>query len=232
MQPTSHSNSRSNANEAVGPKNELLSSPDQSSNLVQAGQVLKPAFDAGKNTVQWVMQDNEGTQRPSSIVTAPPPHATQGAGLETPVLSPTSDVTSPTESSYGSHHWHISPPSIQQPGWLGGDGREIRFVGQGFIPEEDPNYPNYPHYRKAYPNGNGFGGYGRYPGPPHRAYNQVGYERPFATQSNKVWPRSRKQWAELAGWPKVPCGNVEYTQVAEVMPYPNQAASSCFDCVS
>lgn len=210
--------------EPVSLKDESFGAGHQPPNVVRAGQVLKPTLSPGKRSVHWIMQDINGEQKPISFGKTASSPALPGSKFESPILSPVSDDA--MKAAIEPCGWNVSSTGMSRSGWLGGDGREIRFVGQGLIAEVDPNSRvNTPSYANA----NSVAYHKRHQGPRHGPTDR---SDGFGSPVSKVWPRSRKQWAELAGWPKVPCGNIEYAQVAEVLPHPNVPATHCFDCVN
>ena len=143
-------------------------------------------------------------------------------------VSPTSDDSSSLKTpSPGQHHaWTIGAGGYHaRPyGWKGGDGHEISFSGYGPQAEMNPHipvnmlfFPNHRPMRSAHTRGNVF------------------------SPSPKVWPRSQKQWAELAkmtaasGMQAVqPCGNMDFVSAAEQFPSVYDRSSRggfCGDCV-
>lgn len=114
--------------------------------------------------------------------------------------------------------WAIGS-SLNSPGvyaWSGGDGREIKFVGWGPDAERDPGTPvNFAfHPRKTNT---------------ERGPRMIGDEDD--TNSPPLAPRSREQWAQKMGYPKIPCSTMEVIDAYEILPNPfeHQEASYCFD---
>ena len=214
--------------EAGGSGSVFNDSPSMSAkcfNQVRAGQVLKPTLSPGKKNLQWILQDIDGQERPISFGRAPPPPPPPGTFSDgSPAISPTSDDTSPFKTPQGHHAWTIGASFTSRPyGWKGGDGQEISFSGYG--PQTEYN-PMSPVNMMFFPS--------NHSSPlqqPHGS-NSPGNQY----QSPKVWPRSQKQWAELAGYnnvaTKVPCGNMEFVSAVEHMPMwaPESAMGYCNDC--
>ncbi|KAI6859260.1 hypothetical protein KC323_g6662 [Hortaea werneckii] len=207
-------------------------------NEVKAGQVLKPTLSPCKKSVNWTVMDLDGKQKPVSF----------GRAGRSPVpLTETqqshNDIAVASPSSEGSGPWTIGSgtpaPSRSSYGWKGGDGKEIRFQGYGPQAERNTRSP----VRMQY---------GRHAGYHGRASSSLSY-RPFytspfsntqlspfnvqeendspPTSSERVWPRSRKQWAEMMGYSHVPCGNIEITQATEALPLGNPAYGCCHKCM-
>lgn len=149
--------------------------------------------------------------------------------LNLPLASKENDVNLARENAYT---WRIGPSSASHGprfGWCGGDGREICFSGYGPQAEYNPNAPvNIQFFPAPFHNntriGNGLGA----SNVPRRGgrYNVVD----DASPTPKVWPRSRKQWAELVGSQKMPCGNMEITDASESIPLTQPLAGVCNTC--
>jgi len=172
------------------------------------------------------MQDTNGEEKTISFGRAPPPLNPPASDLRTPSVSPNSADTSPFITPYTPSAWNTA--GVSKSGWLGGDGKEIRFVGDGHYIEHDPNSPVNPRFNNST---RGLGMYGRDSSPRYGAASVRAWDTPKAQPAPKVWPRSRRQWAELASYPKVPCGDVEYMEAAEVLPHAIPGVTHCFDCV-
>ncbi|KAI7282228.1 hypothetical protein KC345_g3633 [Hortaea werneckii] len=209
-------------------------SPDE----VKAGQVLKPTLGPGKKSFNWTVMDLDGKQKTVSFGRA--------GRSPVPVMDSQhdhNDIAVASPSSEGSGPWTIGSgtraPSRSSCGWKGGDGKEIRFQGHGAQAERNTHSPVRVQY------GHHAGYYGR-AGSSH-SY-KVPYTSPFSniqvnsfnaqeendsppTSSQRVWPRSRKQWAEMMGYSHVPCGNIEITQATEALPLGNPAFGCCHKCM-
>lgn len=145
----------------------------------------------------------------------------------TPHISPTSDDTSPRYTpEYSPRGWTIGALRSSNIygntyGWKGGDGKEIKFTGWGPDAERDPNHPvNFNFHGHVSSLGRASRGHmddSDLPDPP-------------------LAPRSRAQWAQMAGYTKVPCGDVEVTHATENLvgstPFAQQVAGYCFDCTA
>ncbi|KAF2773349.1 hypothetical protein EJ03DRAFT_371275 [Teratosphaeria nubilosa] len=175
----------------------------------------------------------------------------QVTGL-TPVISPQSDDTGPLprlpvlpnptlpSTALGMNQpfaWQINPNTTTQPGqgsvwpqlgmsgtygWSGGDGKEIRFTGYGPYAEHDPNQSV--HMQFFAPN---LSKQAQYRGGA-RSARRPREDEPSPTP--KVWPRSMKQWAELAGAQKVPCNKAEVVSSAEIIPMADPNVALCNEC--
>ncbi|KAK5128096.1 hypothetical protein LTR08_004201 [Meristemomyces frigidus] len=193
---------------------------------VQVGQVLKSALSPGKKSVKWTLQDTDGQEKPVTFGRAAPPphdgHANDTVTYDTPIMSPTSDDTSPIKTPLSAHAWTIGSggfaPAVY--GWKGGDGKEISFSGYGPHAERDPNSPMNVRFFNERSNA--------YGSAPPMASPSSASENAFP--SPKVWPRSMKQWAELAGYNRVPCASMEIMGAVEQMPGALQSAGLCNDC--
>ncbi|KAH9838174.1 hypothetical protein Tdes44962_MAKER08230 [Teratosphaeria destructans] len=170
----------------------------------------------------------------------------------TPVMSPDSDGTgplprlpvllnpAPPSTGFGMYQpfaWQIHPNATVQSGqdrvwphrgtsntygWTGGDGKEIRFTGCGPYAEQDPNQSVRmqffaPNLGRQAPNRGGA-----------KSARRPREDEPSPTP--KVWPRSMKQWAELAGTQTVPCNKAEVVSSAEMMPMADANVALCNDC--
>ena len=186
---------------------------------VHAGQVLKPSLSPGKKTVQWTLQEINGQEKPVSFGRAAAPVALEPYYIDPPLISPTSDDTSPIKTPHSNQRdtqaWTIGSAGFLPYGWKGGDGKEISFRGHGPHAERDPNSPVYFQGKTT--------SYGLTDGRSMRSP-----ETP--SSSPKVWPRSRRQWAEMAGYSKVPCGDVEITHAGEYIPLAQPMTGVCGNC--
>ena len=198
---------------------------------VQVGQVFKPALSPGKKNVHWTLQDVDGKSKPVTFGRAPPPSTPDPNDVvtgDTPFVSPRSDDTSPLKTPHSVQAWTIGSGGYAPGpyGWKGGDGKEISFRGYGPHAERDPNSPINMHYFGGGARSSSFGGTTIRSGfsPPGTFEN--------TSPSPMVWPRSRRQWAELAGYNKVPCGNVEIAAGVEQIPFSAPSAGHCNDCVA
>ncbi|RMY75197.1 hypothetical protein D0863_02746 [Hortaea werneckii] len=209
-----------------------------SSNEVKAGQVLKPTLSPSKKSVNWTVMDLDGKQKPVSFGRAGrspmPLTETQQSHNDIAVASPSSEGSGPWTIGSGT-----PAPSRSSYGWKGGDGKEIRFQGHGPQAERNTRSP----VRMQY------GRHGGYHGRASSSHSyRVPYASPFSntqlysfnaqeendsppTSSERVWPRSRKQWAEMMGYSHVPCGNIEITQATEALPLGNPAFGCCHKCM-
>lgn len=199
---------------------------------VQAGQVLKPSISPSKS-VRWTVQDLNGQQRPVSFgrAPAPPPPADYDmATVGTPIISPTSTDTSPLKTPHNTGTWTIGSDGYTTRsgpyGWKGGDGKEIRFQGYGPHAKRDPNTPVNMQY---------LGGDGRASdsigASPSSTCSRLRSSVDKSSPSQRVWPRSRKQWAEFVGLSQKPCGNVEVLEAVESVPFGEPRTGFCNRCV-
>ncbi len=188
---------------------------------VQAGQVLTPSLSPGKKSVRWMMKDLDGTETPLKFGRAPPPSGAPVYMPSTPILSPTSNDTTPMKTPFSARGWRIGSAHARSPyGWKGGDGKEIRFVGYGPHAERDPNTPvSFDYNRSTISLATA-------------SSNRWTSDGETWSQTNGVAPKSQRQWAEKLGYPKVPCGSVEITQATEEMPFGSQLAGYCYDCAA
>ncbi|KAK6390239.1 hypothetical protein LTR65_005839 [Meristemomyces frigidus] len=206
-----------------------------SPNGVRVGQVLKAALSPGKKSVKWTLQETDGQEKPVTFGRAPPPFAPVSDDImtgDTPLVSPTSDDTSPLKSPHSApspHAWTIgSGDGGFAPGyygWKGGDGKEISFTGYGPNAERDPNSP----VNMQFFNNCRAGHFGA--SPPRADLCSPGSSGENVSPSPKVWPQSRRQWAELAGYSKVPCGSMEIMDAVEQIPLASPTFGYCHDCV-
>lgn len=194
---------------------------DGSPHGVQAGQVLKPGFSPGKRTVQWMLQHVDGKETPIKFGRAPPPEVGLACEPSTPTISSTSDDTSPLKTPHTLNRWHIGSASSRNPyGWVGGDGKEIKFVGYGPYAERNPNsVVNFnfhgltSSYGTSVPNG-------------------FTEDIENFRSADYVAPRSQRQWAQKLGYHNVTCGDVEITHAVEQLPFGSQLAGYCHDCMA
>ncbi|KAI7371496.1 hypothetical protein KC354_g522 [Hortaea werneckii] len=208
-----------------------------SSNEVKAGQVLKPTLSPSKKSINWTLMDLDGKQKPVSLGRAgrsPVPLVeTQYSNNDIAVASPSSEGSGPWTIGSGA-----PAPGRSSYGWKGGDGKEIRFRGYGLLAERNAHSP----IRMKYGRHAGYHGHTSgsqsYKAPYTSPLNNADLD-PFNGQeengfppasSQKVWPRSRKQWAEMMGYSHVPCGNIEITQATEALPLGNHAFGCCHKC--
>ncbi|KAK5122897.1 hypothetical protein LTR85_003462 [Meristemomyces frigidus] len=204
-----------------------------SPNGVQVGQVLKPALSPGKKSVKWTLQDTDGQEKPVTFGRAPAPIMTATEDTvtgETPLVSPTSDDTSPIKtphSAHGAHAWTIGSNGFTPGyyGWKGGDGKEISFTGYGPNAERDPNSAVNMQFFNGRP-----GAFAASP-PSAGMGSLADGSRENSSPTPKVWPKSMRQWAELAGYNKVPCGSMEITDAVEQSPFASPTFGYCNDCV-
>ncbi|RMY41187.1 hypothetical protein D0866_00775 [Hortaea werneckii] len=209
-----------------------------SPNEVKAGQVLKPTLSPSKKSVNWTVMDLDGKQKPVSFGRAGrsplPLTESQYSHNDIAVVSP---------SLEGSGPWTIGSgtpvPSRSNYGWRGGDGKEIRFQGYGPQAERNTHTPVRMQYgRHTGPHGQA-GGRQSYKVPYTSPFSNIQLNTPSVqeenesppTSSKRVWPRSRKQWAEMMGYSHVPCGNIEITQATEALPLGNPAFGCCHKCM-
>lgn len=174
---------------------------------IEAGAVLKPELDPNTNTIQWVRQTDDGNKELVHFGRAPPPD-------NTPSISPSSVDTSParfpfTPSPGNARRWRIDSLMNNKYGWKGGDGREISFIGSGANAERDPNPPTDVNFGYQGHGNPSFGISARLVGP-----DEDGSDSP------PLAPRSREQWAKLAGLPRVPCSEFN-VKAAEMIPRPS-----------
>ncbi|CAK3748303.1 Hypothetical predicted protein [Lecanosticta acicola] len=185
----------------------------------QAGHVLQPEVDPSTNRLQWVVRDGTGNSHPINLGRAAAPSS---GSPGTPALSPRSDDTSPRRSPPSPPRgWSIASAASMRGryGWAGGDGREIKFRGYGPDAERDPNTPvNFSVQNRA-------GSYGVV-GP-----RMIGGGEDDEDWSAPLAPRSRRQWAEMMGYPKIPCDRVEITSACETsVPLDPKGWGYCWDC--
>jgi hypothetical protein len=192
-----------------------------SPNNVQMDQVLKPnLINPRKKTVQWMLQDIDGTETPAKFGRAPAPSAMPVFSPSTATISSRSEDTSPPKTPNSVRGWQIGSTLSHIPyGWTGGDGKEIKFVGYGPHAERDPNSViNFNFQGRT----SSFG-----------AATSNGYHEEKANFSHEyVAPRSQRQWAEKLKYHKVPCGDVEITHAVEHIPFGSQLANCCHDCMA
>jgi len=198
---------------------------------VQVGQVFKPALSPGTKNVHWTLQDIDGQSKPITFGRSPPPCTPVTDDMvtgDTPFISPRSDDTAPLKSPRSVQAWTIGSGGYAPGpyGWKGGDGKEISFRGYGPHAERDPNSPINMQYFGGGGRASSFGGTTMGSG-----FSPPGSFENIST-SPKVWPRSRRQWAELAGYNKVPCGNMEIAVAAEQIPFGVPSAGYCNDCIA
>ncbi|KAI6852402.1 hypothetical protein KC364_g733 [Hortaea werneckii] len=209
-----------------------------SSNEVEAGQVLKPTLSPGKKSVNWTVMDLDGKQKTVSF----------GRAGRSPVPLMDSqhdhnDIAVASPSSEGSGPWTIGSGtrahSRSSYGWKGGDGKEIRFQGHGAQAERNTHSPirvQYGHHAGYHGRASSSHSY-RVPYTSHfsniqlNSFNAQEENDSPPTSSQRVWPRSRKQWAEMMGYSHVPCGNLEITQVTEALPLGNPSFGCCHKCM-
>ncbi|KAI7368920.1 hypothetical protein KC354_g2328 [Hortaea werneckii] len=209
-----------------------------SPNEVKVGQVLKPTLSPSKKSVNWTVMDLDGKQKPVSFGRAGRSPAPLMEGQhnhhDIAVVSPTSEGFGPWTIGSGT-----PAPSRSNYGWKGGDGKEIRFQGYGPQAERNTHTPVRMQYgRHAGPYGQ-IGGNQSYKVPYTSPFSNIQLNTPNVqeenesppTSSQRVWPRSRKQWAEMMGYSHVPCGNIEITQATEALPLGNPAFGCCHKCM-
>ena len=192
-----------------------------SPNNVQVDQVLKPTFiNPRKKTVQWMLQDLDGTETPAKFGRAPVPSAMPVFLPSTATISSRSDDTSPVKTPNSLRGWQIGSTLSHIPyGWTGGDGKEIKFMGYGPHAERDPN---------SVVNFNFQGRTASFGAATSNGY----HEEKENISHDYVAPRSQRQWAEKLGYHKAPCGDVEITHAVEQIPFGSQLANYCHDCMA
>nr|POE62954.1 hypothetical protein CFP56_03857 [Quercus suber] len=199
----------------------------ESHHQVQTGQVLRPLLSSDKAHVQWTMRDINGHEHPvnfgrAAIPMLPPQHddphtpvwahaSTRSPHTPPQTGSDDTPATGPKTWSIGVNHT-FSPWSPSYA-WRGGDGKEIRFSGHAPHAEKNPNDPAIIEF------------YGR-SGTPYR--HDQNYQRKQETAS-RFWPKSKRQWAELAGTSIQPCDDMQILSAIEQIPYV-PALGWCNDC--
>lgn len=128
------------------------------------------------------------------------------------ITATTKDAPSSAEPALSSpRSWTYSSPLTDgsyQSRWSGGNGREIKFTGDGPRAERyhtaawSPPSPlaHTSKYDKSGP---------RFIGPTVHAQGSM---------SPPLAPRSRRQWAEMLGYPQVPCQDIEVADAMEMLP--------------
>nr|POE68808.1 hypothetical protein CFP56_66822 [Quercus suber] len=193
----------------------------------QVGQVLKPLLSPGKAYDQWNVRDTDGHEHPvhfgrAAVPMSPMHHADNC----TPRGGPSSNMSphTPTKEAQDgtpftqAKTWSVGSNRSFSPwspsyGWRGGDGKEIRFSGNAPHAEKNPNDPAIMEY------------YGR-SGALYRHGRNFEHKQENAP---KFWPRSRRQWAELAGTSDQPCGDMHILSAIEQIAYA-PALGWCNDC--
>ncbi|KAK3067142.1 hypothetical protein LTR53_016159 [Teratosphaeriaceae sp. CCFEE 6253] len=185
-----------------------------SQHSVQVGQVLSPTFIPGKKRVQWDADEPHGSQKAISSHDAS--RAVPYEDNSTPVISPTSNDTSPMKTPHSAPAWTIGAGYDTKPyGWAGGAGKEIAFTGCGPQAEYNAMSPVDMQYHAV-------------PWVPEPAVPR----RVYKPQQPKVWPKSQKQWAEYARNDKmIPCGNMDFLSATENIPLAQYQFGQCHDCV-
>lgn len=181
------------------------------------GQVIKPEIDPVTQRLQWTSQQNDGSKISINFGRA----AVPSSGLPgTPDLSPTSEDTSPRHSPPSPPRgWSIASAASTRSryGWAGGDGREIKFRGYGPDAERDPYNPvNFSLQNRSE-------GYGCGP-------RMIGADAGDENAAAPLAPRSRRQWAEMLGHLKIPCGSMTLEESCEILPHAGVGAY-CHTCI-
>lgn len=225
--PTSNSDSSINMSpgDVVAAMQESIAQYGASGN-VEAGQVLKPEINPETNAIQWVMQEPDGRKVSVTFgrAAAPAPALGSCGAFDSPstvTISPNSldssqryNAPSPEQSSNvfrtpsGNHNrrgWSIASALRDPTGWAIGDGREIRYVGNG-------NANTASHYSPVAPSQQGVRE------GPDQAPRMIGDEQDSGSGSIPLAPRSREQWAKLLPQTRMPCGNIEVTDAIEQIP--------------
>ncbi|GAB1738458.1 hypothetical protein NU219Hw_g3264t1 [Hortaea werneckii] len=209
-----------------------------SPNEVKAGQVLKPTLSPSKKSVDWTVMDLDGKQKPVSFGRAGrspmPLMESQHKQHDNAVVVPSSEGSGPWTIGSGT-----PAPSRSNYGWKGGDGKEIRFQGYGPQAERNTHSPVRVQYGSHMGRHGQNGGSQSYKVPYTSPFSNIQLSPPGVQEENdsppassqRVWPRSRKQWAEMMGYSHVPCGNIEITQATEALPLGNPAFGCCHKCV-
>lgn len=187
------------------------------SDTPRTGQVIKPEIDPITKRLQWSSYENDGSKIPINFGRAAiPPSGLPG----TPDLSPTSEDTSPRHSPPSPPRgWSIASAASTRSryGWAGGDGREIKFRGYGPDAERDPYNPvNFSLQNRSE----------AYVGGPRMIGADAGDENAAAPLA----PRSRRQWAEMLGHLKIPCGSMTMEESCEILPHAGVGAY-CHTCI-
>ena len=192
-----------------------------SPNNIEIGPMLKPTLiNPRKKTVQWMLQNLDGTETPAKFGRAPAPSAMPVFSPSTATISSRSEDTSPPKTPNSVRGWQIGSTLSHIPyGWTGGDGKEIKFIGYGPHAERDPNsVVNFNFQGRT----SSFG-----------AGTSNGYHEEKENFSHEyVAPRSQRQWAEKLGYHRVPCGDLEITHAVEQIPFGSQLANYCHDCMA
>lgn len=173
---------------------------------VETGAVLNPELDPITNILHWIKESPDGRREAVSFGRAPAP---DNFSPGTVTISPSSNDSSPpkpfTPSPNNSRRWRISSLMSDKYGWKGGDGLEISFRGSGPSAERDPNPPSDVNF--GYHNsGSGSGSASHGAGSGNGARFVGGHDD--GPGSPPLAPRSREQWAKLAGLSKVPCNEL------------------------
>ncbi|KAI5359591.1 hypothetical protein Slin14017_G104930 [Septoria linicola] len=189
---------------------------------VQAGQILVPHIDPTTQNLRWILQPENDLRRTN-----------ESAGDSTFDTSPHCAASVSPGSSYNSprfisprtpgplpRSWTIGSEQTRQVyGWKGGDGREIKFVGHGPDAEREPGHGVRFNYQRR---GSNMG----------RGPRMIGENDGDGSPEAPLAPRSRRHWAQLAGYTKQPCDTMEIVDAIEQMPAPSGAPlyGHCRNC--